>query len=136
MSDSPGTTVVALTFIRQEDKILLVRQAYGERYWSLPGGKMEPGESIEEAAIREVAEETGLEVRITRVVGLYSKPAENGLAVTFEGEVIGGTLEAANEITACGYFLPDQLPEPVRTHLHQRVADWRAGLAQAVFRTQ
>ena len=136
MSETPGTTVVALTFIRQGNQILLVRQAYGERYWSLPGGKMEPGESIEEAAIREVAEETGLEVRITRVVGLYSKPAEGGLAVTFEGKVIGGTLEAAHEITECGYFPADQLPEPVRAHLQQRVADWRTGLAQAVFRTQ
>jgi ADP-ribose pyrophosphatase YjhB (NUDIX family) len=136
MSETPGTTVVALTFIRQGNQILLVRQAYGERYWSLPGGKMEPGESIEEAAIREVAEETGLEVRITRVVGLYSKPAEDGLAVTFEGEAISGTLQAANEITECGYFPAHQLPEPVRAHLQQRVADWRTGLAQAVFRTQ
>jgi ADP-ribose pyrophosphatase YjhB (NUDIX family) len=136
MSETPGTTVVALTFIRQGNQILLVRQAYGERYWSLPGGKMEPGESIEEAAIREVAEETGLEVRITRVVGLYSKPAEGGLAVTFEGEAISGTLQAANEITECRYFPADQLPEPVRAHLQQRVADWRTGLAQAVFRTQ
>lgn len=136
MGETPATTVVALTFIRQGPKILLVRQAYGERYWSLPGGKMEPGESIEEAAVREVAEETGLEVRVTRVIGLYSKPAENGLAITFEGEVIGGELEAANEITECGYFAPDQLPEPVRAHLRERVADWRASLAQAVFRTQ
>jgi 8-oxo-dGTP diphosphatase len=136
MSETAGTTVVALTFIRQGEKILLVRQAYGARYWSLPGGKMEPGESIDEAAVREVMEETGLQVRITRIVGLYSKPAEGGLAVTFEGEVVGGSLEAANEITECGYFLPDQLPEPVRAHLHERVADWSAGLSHAVFRTQ
>ena len=136
MSEAPGTVVVALTFIRQGDRILLVRQAYGERYWSLPGGKMEPGESIDQAAIREVKEETGLEVRITRVVGLYSKPAEGGLAVTFEGEVVGGTLQAANEISECRYCPPEQLPEPVRAHLRERVADWSAHLAPTVFRTQ
>jgi len=136
MSEARSTTVVALTFIRQGNQILLVRQAYGAQYWSLPGGKMEPGESIEEAAIREVMEETGLEVRITRVVGLYSKPAEDGLAVTFEGEAISGTLQAANEITECRYFPPDQLPQPVRAHLYQRVADWRTQSASTVWRTQ
>lgn len=133
---TPGTTVVALTFIQDGPKILLVRQAYGEWYWSLPGGKMEPGESIDEAAVREVREETGLEVRVTRVVGLYSVPVENGLAVTFEAEVIGGTLQPANEIIECRYFPPDQLPEPVRAHLRERVADWRAHLDSVVVRNQ
>jgi len=136
MSETPGTTVVALTFIRQGNQILLVRQAYGAQYWSLPGGKMEPGESIEDAAIREVMEETGLKVRVTRVVGLYSKPAEDGLAITFEGDIVGGTLQAANEICECGYFPPDQLPQPVRAHLRERVADWRAQSASTVWRTQ
>jgi 8-oxo-dGTP diphosphatase len=136
MGEAPGTTVVALTFIQEGGKILLVRQAYGERYWSLPGGKMELGESIDEAAVREVREETGLEVRVTRVIGLYSKPAEGGLAITFEGRVIGGTLQPANEISECCYVSPDQLPTPVRAHLRQRVADWRAHLDSTVFRSQ
>jgi ADP-ribose pyrophosphatase YjhB (NUDIX family) len=128
--------VVALVFLRNGDEILLVRQAYGERYWSLPGGKMEPGESVEEAAVREVREETGLEIQVTRVVGLYSKPAEGGLAITFEGEVVGGRLEPDNEISECACFPPDQLPEPVRAHLRERVADWCAHASWAVFRTQ
>ena len=92
MTKLPRFVVVALVFISQSDSILLVKQNYGEQYWSLPGGVMEPGESIDQTAIREVKEETGLDVRLKRVVGLYSKPDEGTLAVAFEGEVIGGDL--------------------------------------------
>ncbi len=104
MTNLPCVTVVVLVFIQQGDAILLVKQNYGKQYWSLPGGVMEPGESIGDAAIREVKEETGLDVRLKRVVGLYSKPSENGLAVCLEGEVVGGTLKADHEITKCRYF--------------------------------
>jgi len=116
--------VTALVFIEQEGKLLLVQQNYGARYWSLPGGVMEAGESVDQTAIREMQEETGLDIRLKRVVALYSKPRENGLAVCFEGEVTGGVLAPANEIIACGYFPPDALPEPVRPHLRQRIADY------------
>ena len=117
--------VTALVFIEQEGQLLLVQQNYGEQYWWLPGGVMEPGESVNQTAIREVKEETGLDVQLKRVVALYSKPHENGLAVCFEGEIIGGVLAPDNEIIACGYFHPDALPEPVRPHLRQRIEDYR-----------
>ena len=136
MTNQPCVTVVALVFIQQGDAILLVKQGYGEQYWSLPGGKMEPGESIDEAAIREVMEETGLDVRLKRVVGLYSKPNEDGLAVCFEGEVLGGILKADHEITECRYFPYDRIPEATREHLRQRIEDFRGNFPYAVIRTQ
>jgi len=137
MTNPPYVTVIALVFIQQDDAILLVKQNYGEQYWSLPGGKMEPGESIvDEAAIREVKEETGLDVRLRRVVGLYSKPNEDGLAVCFEGEVLGGTLKADHEITECRYFPCDRIPEATREHLRQRIEDFRRDLPHSVIRTQ
>ena len=134
--DLPRFVVVALVLIRRDDSILLVRQSYDQQYWSLPGGMMEPGESIDQAAIREVREETGLDVRLTRVVGLYSKPAENALAVTFAGEVGGGTLQAAHEVSECRYFPFDHLPEPIRDHLRGRIEDFRRDTPFAAFRTQ
>ena len=139
MTNPPCVTVVALVFIQQGDAILLVKQDYGQQYWSLPGGMMEPGESIDEAAIREVREETGLDVQLRRVVGLYSKPGEDGLAVCFEGEVLGGTLKAdaaGNEITECCYFSYDRVPDATREHLRQRIEDFRGNLPHAVIRTQ
>lgn len=130
-----GIIVVALVVIEREGKILLVRQNYGPQYWSLPGGVMEPGESIDQTAIREVREETGLDIGLKRVVGLYSKPSENGLAVCFEGEQIGGVLAADNEIMECGYFAYDRLPEPIREHLRQRIEDYRS-CREVAIRTQ
>jgi 8-oxo-dGTP diphosphatase len=135
--EKPRFVVVALVFVRQGDAILLVRQSYGRQYWSLPGGMMEYGESIDQAAVREVKEETGLDIHLTRVVGIYSKPAENAIAVTFEGETVGGVLEcAAEDVVEAGFFPLDQLPEPIREHLVERVADYREGRAEAVIRTQ
>lgn len=135
--DLPRFAVTALVFIAQADSILLVRQNYGQRYWSLPGGSMEPGESVEQAAVREAKEETGLDVRLTRLVGVYSKPAQDALALCFEAEVIGGTFgEATDEVVECGYFPVDDLPAPIREHLRQRIADWRRGGPDAVWRSQ
>ena len=88
VSDLSPISVVALVFIEQDGKILLAKQNTGNRYWSLPGGKMEPGEPVDETARREVKEETGLDVRVGRVVGLYSKPVADGLVVCFAGEVV------------------------------------------------
>ena len=136
MADLPRHVVVVLVFIRQDDRILLVRQDYGSGYWSLPGGSMEHGESIEEAAIREVKEETSLDVQITRVVGLYAKPEEEAIAITLEAEVTGGTLQADNEIGECRFFPVNQLPHPIREHLRERVVDFCRGLPSAVMRTQ
>jgi argininosuccinate lyase len=133
----PKFAVTALVFIARDDSILLVRQSYGRRYWSLPGGSMEPGESVEQAAIREAKEETGLDVRLTRLVGVYSKPAQDALAVCFEAEVVGGSIhEATDEAVECGYYPADALPEPIRAHLVERVADWQRGFSYAVWRTQ
>ena len=136
-NDLPRFAVVALVFIRKGDSILLVRQNYGQRYWSLPGGSMEPGESVDQAAVREVKEETGLDVRLTRLVGIYTKVQEGALAVCFEGEVIGGTLrETTNETSACRYFAAGHLPRPIREHLCERVDDWRRDVPGAIWRGQ
>lgn len=136
MAGPHKTVVAALVFIQQGETLLLVKQDYGLGYWSLPGGVMEAGESIDQAAMREVKEETGLEIRLGRLIGVYSMAGEGALALTFEGSVAGGELRADGEICQAEYFPMDRLPGHVREHFWQRLADFRAGDATTVMRTQ
>ncbi len=132
----PKIEVAAFVFIRSEEGLLLVEQSYGSKYWSLPGGSVEANETIEQAAIREVKEETGLDVHLTRVIGIYRKRSEDGLAITFEGKAIGGNLEERAELGECKYFPMDGLPLHVRDHFSQRVGDFLNSDTGVVFREQ
>lgn len=128
--------VAVFAFIEQEEGILLVRQGTGRQYWSLPGGVVEEGESLDKAVIREVKEETGLDVQVGRLVAVYSKLSEDAVAVTFQAEVTGGTAHADNEILECGWFPIDSLPDHARGHLRQRVADYATKSHEAIYRAQ
>ena len=69
----------------ENGRILLVRQKVNpSRQWSLPGGRAEPGETLEEAMVREMLEETGLEVSVGRLLYVADKPEDNLLHITFE----------------------------------------------------
>ncbi|WP_345324352.1 NUDIX domain-containing protein [Candidatus Villigracilis proximus] len=63
----------AAIFDAKREKVLLTQRTDNGR-WCLPGGGMESGESAAEACEREVWEETGLKVRVTRLIGVYSNP--------------------------------------------------------------
>jgi len=103
----------AVIFDAEREKVLLTRRTDNGR-WCLPGGGMESGESAAEACEREVWEETGLKVRVTRLVGVYSNPDQlviynDGnkaffVVLNFEAEIIEGELSLSNETTAFGYF--------------------------------
>jgi ADP-ribose pyrophosphatase YjhB (NUDIX family) len=72
----------------KDDRILLVKHKYGQKKWSLPGGGIELGESVEEAAIREVKEETGLEIEISHLIGIFSLQKSKGIIILFEARKI------------------------------------------------
>jgi 8-oxo-dGTP pyrophosphatase MutT (NUDIX family) len=108
----------ATLFDQSRTKVFLTRRTdNGE--WCLPGGMMESGESVEEACLREMFEETGLRVRTTRLVGVYSSPHRlviypDGNRVqyvifNFEVEVVAGVPSLSNETTDFGYFSLDEI---------------------------
>lgn len=97
------------------------------RYWNLPGGHLDAGETMAAAAAREVAEETGILVEIRRVVGLYYWPGFNQVTVLFSGRASGGALlPRTGESVDNRFFRPDDLPEMPRAILaHDALAGTR-----------
>ncbi len=72
-----------------------------QHQWGLPGGKMEGGETIEEAAVREVKEETNLTIKLDKIVGVFSKPNRDPrgrlISVCFTAKVVKGELKAGSD---------------------------------------
>jgi 8-oxo-dGTP pyrophosphatase MutT (NUDIX family) len=102
----------------EQGRIFLTRRTDNGQ-WCLPGGGMESGESVAEACEREVWEETGLRVHVTRLVGVYSHPDQlvvysdgnkaHIVALHFETNILGGEPGLSNETTEFGYFTLEQL---------------------------
>lgn len=121
--------------IIRSGQILLTRRADTDM-WGLPGGRVESGESVAQAAIREAHEETGLAVRLTRLVGIYSLPgwmAGGSHVVVFAARALGGTLQPqTGQVSQLDYFEPQHLPEPLLWWHRQRIQDALDGVGGSV----
>lgn len=119
----------AVIFDEGREKVLLTQRADNGR-WCLPGGHMESGESASEACEREVWEETGLKVRATRLLGVYSNPDQlviykDGnkaffVVLNFEVEVLEGELGLSDETTAFGWFSLNDM-ESMQIHANHKL---------------
>ncbi|MEA2008173.1 MAG: NUDIX domain-containing protein [Chloroflexota bacterium] len=123
----------ATIFDSLREKVLLTRRTDNNR-WCLPGGGIDPGESVTEACIREVWEETGLRVQVRKLVGVYSSPNEvleypdgnryHTIALNFDVEVVGGELTTSAETSEIAYFSIKELDEVDLMNRHRiRIAD-------------
>lgn len=129
---------VAVVVRDAEGRILLERRS-DCGWWGLPGGRVDAGESVAQAAIREVHEETGLTVRITGLVGLYSEPP--GRIVTFPdnvvhlvdaavtAEIVSGELTISHESEDLRFFPPHDLPADIVPPAKRLLADAIEGLS-------
>ncbi len=116
-----GATVAII----KDGKILLTKRSDFE-VWCLPGGHVDEGESVAEAAIREAREEVGLEVELTRFVGVYSRlGGDSSVHLNlFAAKQIGGTLTPQpEEVLEIRYFSPDELPELMFWWHRQQIKD-------------
>jgi ADP-ribose pyrophosphatase YjhB (NUDIX family) len=139
----------ACAIIRDARDWILLHQRSDNGFWALPGGGLDLGESYAECCVREVREETGLEVEIIRLVGIYSKPTENVIrypdgsanqsaSVLFECRVIGGELQIDHESLKLEWFDPvdliEHLPEPFFPNHLPRLRDALANRPEAFWR--
>jgi 8-oxo-dGTP diphosphatase len=99
--------------IPSEDGVVLIRRGSEpfEGQWALPGGFVEVGETVEQAAAREAEEETGLAVEIARLLGVYSEPDRDprghNVSVAFLARVLSGQMQAATDASEVESFDPD-----------------------------
>jgi ADP-ribose pyrophosphatase YjhB (NUDIX family) len=134
----------AIIFDSARMRLLLQRRSDNGK-WGLPGGRMEPGESAEEACVREVEEEMGLHVQVTRLIGIYTSPhrliayADGNhyqlVSLSFEAEVVSGELRLSDETTEFGYFAPAEIESlDLMEHHRERIRDALAGQSAAFMR--
>jgi ADP-ribose pyrophosphatase YjhB (NUDIX family) len=137
-------TCDAVIFDSTRQSVLLTRRTDNGQ-WCLPGGRMDPGEDAAECCVREVLDETGLAVKICRLIGVYSTPHRiteyadgnlmQGLSLLFEAERISGETCITDETTEVGYFSPEQMKSmDVMEPFYERVADALASQEAAFVR--
>ena len=111
-----------------QGRVLLVHEDYEKRRWGLPGGRHEPGESIEETAIREAKEETNFDVELGELIGEYSIVSAGGERILdvsiFIATILGGEMRPQEgEIDDIGWFGPNRLPHPMTNAAPPAIAD-------------
>jgi ADP-ribose pyrophosphatase YjhB (NUDIX family) len=124
--DDPKVGVGVLA--ERRGRLLLVKRNHephlGE--WSFPSGFVDRGEGVEEAAIREAREETGLAVRLDRLLGVYSTPGEQVIFIAYAGRAAAGRIVVGPECLDVRFFSPDALPTLAFAHDGAIVRAWRA----------
>ncbi|RJQ55217.1 MAG: NUDIX domain-containing protein [Nitrospiraceae bacterium] len=138
----PQTTVkagVGVIILDDEQRILLERRS-DNGLWGLSGGAIDPGETILNAAIREVKEETNLVIKIIGIIGIYSDPADGRIVtypdngdvrhlvdVIFTAEIISGEMKKSHESIELRFFNPDSLPSEIAPPALRPLKDYAAG---------
>lgn len=126
--------VAAGALIENHGRVVLVRRGIepGLGRWALPSGFVEYGETVEETAIRECREETGLEVELDDLLGVYSVNNDfygHLVLVLYSAHVVGGEMAAGDDASEVGLFAPAELPTDIAFQAHREaLINWEKRL--------
>lgn len=113
------------------DRVVLIERGQEpfEGMWCLPGGHVEQGEQVRDAAVREVREETGLDVELERVLGIYDAPGRDPrgpvISVAYVARPVGGELDAATDAAGAAWFDLEELPDEMGFDHAEILEDFR-----------
>lgn len=137
----PGVAAI----IQDGGGAILLQRRSDNGLWGLPGGSVEIGESVQDAIVREVREETGLTVEVVRLIGVYSDPrfqvvrypdgnVVHYISTLFACRILGGTLQTCDETLDLQFFDPMHLPEDLLPMHRIRIQDAMIGGPAAFIR--
>ena len=119
--------VAAVVLVYDGKRLLMVKRgvepAMGR--WAFPSGYVDRGEVVERAAVREVKEETGLDIELDRFVGIYSLEGNPVILAVYSAHTIGGRMQAGHDAQEAAWFAVDELPDMPFPNDQQILSDWR-----------
>jgi 8-oxo-dGTP diphosphatase len=124
--------LAAGALVAQNGKVLLARRSMNPEMgkWYVPAGFVEFDETVTQAAVREIHEETGLEVALDGLLGVYdfgSAQGGRGTLVLYRATVVGGSLQAGDDADAVAFFGPDELPDDIAFETSRTALEaWKA----------
>lgn len=125
--------VAAVALVADGDGLVMVKRGVDPEYgkWAFPSGYVDRGEVVEAAAIREVKEETGLDVALERLVGVYSLEASAVILVVYSAHIVGGEAAVGDDALAVRTFALDELPPLPFPHDERILKDWLAAASRS-----
>jgi 8-oxo-dGTP diphosphatase len=127
MARPVGPPIAADVIAEIGTKIVLIERRNFPHGWAIPGGFVEVGERVEDAAVREAREETSLEVELHVLLGVYSRPDRDPRGHTISIVYVGrarGEPRADDDAKGIGLFAPDALPAPLAFDHAEILADY------------
>lgn len=118
--------VAAVALVVDGDGLVMVKRGVEPQYgkWAFPSGYVDKGEVVEAAAIREVKEETGLDVELERLIGVYSLEGNPVVLVVYSAFVTGGFVAVGHDALDVRTFSLDEMPALPFPHDYQIIKDW------------
>ena len=119
--------VAAVAIVVDGDGLVMVKRGVEPEYgkWAFPSGYVDRGEVVEAAAVREVKEETGLDVALDRLIGVYSLDGYAVVLVVYSAHIVGGAVAIGHDALDVRTFPLDDLPSLPFPNDYRMLRDWQ-----------